>query len=122
MKRNWDMIREILTKVEACTLPTEMVQLSDFPDEKAAEASYHVELLIDAGLIDGQMAKTMGAEINAFFAHRLTWDGHEFLDAIRSDTVWNRTKKIFADKGISMTIDLVKEAAVSIAAALLKAG
>ena len=122
MKRNWDMIREILTKVEACTLPTDTVQLSDFPDEKAAEASYHVELLINAGLIDGQMVKTLGPGVNAFFADRLTWEGHEFLDVIRSDTVWKKTKKKFADKGISMTIDLVKEVAMSVAAVLLKAG
>ena len=37
MKRNWDTIRELLSKVEECTLPTEMVRLADFPEEKAAE-------------------------------------------------------------------------------------
>ena len=30
MKRNWDTIRELLTKVEACTTPGEMVRLADF--------------------------------------------------------------------------------------------
>jgi len=122
MKRDWDLIREILTKTEECTLNTDAVELSHFPEEQAAAASYHVALLIEAGLIHGQVAKTMGAGVQAFFAQRLTWEGHEFLDAIRSDTVWEKTKKRFADEGISMTIDLVKGAAKGIAAAILSAG
>ena len=87
MKRNWDTIRNLLVKVEECTLPTDMVCLADFPDERAAEISYHMALLIDAGLVDGQMAKTIGPEVKDFFAQKLTWGGHEFLDSIRSYTV-----------------------------------
>ncbi len=121
MKRDWDMIRKILTKVEECTLNTEMVQLSGFPEDMAAAASYHVDLLIEAGLIHGQVVKTMGPGVKEFFAQKLTWEGHEFLDAIRSDSVWNKTKKRFADEGISMTVDLVKGAAMGIAAAILNA-
>lgn len=119
MKRNWDAIRGLLTKVEACTLPTEMVRLSDFPSEQAAEVSYHMALLIDAGLVNGQMIKTIGPDIEDFFAQKLTWEGHEFLDAIRSDTVWQKTKNVFAEQGISMTFDLVKEGAKKVAAVLL---
>jgi hypothetical protein len=121
MKRNWDTIRDLLTKVEACTLPTDMVKLSDFPEEQAAEVSYHMELLIDAGLVNGQMSKSLGPEIKSFFARKLTWEGHEFLDGIRSDTVWEKTKKVFVEQGVSMTFDLVKEGAKSVGSALLNA-
>lgn len=119
MKRNWDIIRELLAKVEECTLPTEMVRLGDFPEERAAEISYHMALLIDAGLVKGQMVRTIGPEVKDFIADKLTWSGHEFLDSIRSDTVWQKTKKLFAEQGISMTFDLVKEGAKQVAAALL---
>jgi len=121
MKRDWDMIREILGKTEECTLNTDAVRLSDFPESDAASASYHVALLIDAGLIDGQVANTMGAGEKDFFAQRLTWEGHEFLDSIRSDTVWKKTKKLFADEGLSMTVDLIKGAAKKIGMAILDA-
>jgi hypothetical protein len=119
MKRNWDTIRELLTKVEECTLPTEMVRLSDFSNERAAEISYHMSLLIDARLVDGQMVKTIGPNVKDFFAQRLTWSGHEFLDAIRSDNVWQKTKNMFAEQGVSMTFELIKEGAKGVAAKLL---
>ncbi len=121
MKRNWDTIRELLAKVEECTLPAEMVRLADFPEERAAEISYHMALLIEAGLVNGQMVNTIGPEVKDFFAHKLTWGGHEFLDSIRSDTVWQKTKKIFAEQGLSMTFDLVKEGAKQVGAAILTA-
>lgn len=119
MKRNWDTIRDLLTKVEACTLPTDMVRLSDFTSEQAAEVSYHMALLIDAGLVKGEMVQTIGPNIKDFFAQKLTWKGHEFLDAIQSDTVWIKTKKAFAEQGISMTFELVKEGAKQVAGAIL---
>ena len=121
MKRNWETIRELLIKVEECTLPTENVRLNQFPKEKAAEVSYHVRLLIDAGLINGSMSQTIGPDVKDFYATGLTWQGHEFLDSIRSNQVWEKTKSTFLEKGIEMTFDLVKSGSTQIAAAILKA-
>lgn len=120
MKRNWETVRELLAKVEECTLPVEMVRLSNFPKERAAEISYHMSLLIEAGLVKGQMVQTTGPEVKDFFGQRLTWEGHEFLDSIRSDSVWSKTKKIFVEQGVSMTFDLVKSVATEAASALIK--
>lgn len=120
MKRNWDTIRELFTKLEDCTLPTDLLQLSNFPSERAAEISYHMELLIEAGLVNGEVARTLGGEPYNFIANRLTWHGHEFLDAIRSDTIWQKTKKVFVSKGVSMTFDLVKSVASELATSVLK--
>ena len=120
MKRDWDTIREILIKFEGLAPDAGPLQLSDFPSEKAYEYSYHVELLLEAGLIHGQMSKMLGRHAQNFLAQRLTWQGHEFLDAIRSDTVWNKTKTSFVKGGLSMTFDLVKEVAKDVAVALLK--
>jgi len=119
MKRNWDTIREVLTHLEEVT-PDRSLQLSNFPSERAAEISYHMELLMEAGLVNGQMSKILGTGPHNFLALRLTWQGHEFLDTIRSDTVWQKTQKSFTGSGISMTFDLVKSVAVDIAASLLK--
>jgi len=121
MKRNWETIRELLAKVEECTLPTEIIRLSDFPIERNAEISYHMNLLIEAGLVKGQMVRTMGPEVKDFLAEKLTWNGHEFLDSIRSDTVWQKTKKAFTEQGISMTFDLVKDGARQVGSALFTA-
>ncbi len=119
MKRNWDTIRELLAKVEDCTLPTDIVQLEHFSEERAAEISYHMALLIEAGLVLGQVINTLGPEVQDFIVERLTWDGHEFLDSIRSDTVWQKTKKMFTEQGLSMSFDLIKEGAKQVASTLL---
>jgi Hypothetical protein (DUF2513) len=120
MKRNWETVRELLTKVEECSLPRDAVRLSAFPTERAAEISYHMELLLEARPVDGQMSRARGGGPYDFLASRLTWNGHEFLDSIRCETVWQKTKKVFAAKGIEMTIDLVKSVATEAASTVLK--
>ena len=120
MKRDWDTIRNILTKLEDNTLPNSTLQLSNFPAEEAEKISYHAELLFEANLVDGEMIKTLGRGAHDFFITRLTWNGHEFLDAINNDTVWEKTKKSFATSGISMTVELVKSIATDTATSLIK--
>ncbi len=120
MKRNWDVIRGILSRLEELPNTDSSLDLSDFPKDQAYEYSYHFELLIEAGLVEGQMAKALGAGPHDFFADRLTWSGHEFLDSIKSDTVWEKTKKTFTSKGIDMTFDLVKKVASEISVALIR--
>ena len=34
---------------------------------------------------------------------RLTWQGHEFLDAARNEDRWNQAKKTISEKGGSLT-------------------
>jgi hypothetical protein len=121
MKRNWDTIRDILTQLEEFSNEDGSFNLSRFPQDREAEISYHMELLIEAGLVNGQMLEEFGPEPEDFFVNRLTWQGYEFLDAIRNDTVWQKTKKSFLSQGISMTFDLVKSIASDIAASYLKA-
>ncbi len=120
MQRNWDMIREILTRLEKMPDTDSMLQLSDFPLNQASEYSYNMELLIEAGLVEGQIFKALGGGPTRFFVQRLTWHGHEFLDSIRSDTVWDKTKKTFAAKGTDMTLDLVKSVATDIGLSLIR--
>ena len=119
MKRDWDIIREILFKIENLESNAGPLRLNNFPPEKAYDYSLHVEILIEAGLIYGQMSKTIGQHAQNFIAYRLTWQGYEFLDAIRSDNVWHKIKDSFFKGGLSMTYDLVKEAAKIIAIKLL---
>ena len=120
MERNWDKIREILIKLEEMPAEKGNLRLGDFPSDEAYEYSYNIELLMEAGLIHGDMSKTLGKHAGDFMAIRLTWEGHEFLDAIRSDNVWEKTKSSFVKGGLSMTFELVKTVATDIAAAYLK--
>ena len=48
-------------------------------------------------------------------ASSLTWQGHEFLDAIRNDTIWNKTKNVVAERGGAIPFELIKELAIKLA-------
>jgi hypothetical protein len=45
---------------------------------------------------------------------RLTWDGHEFLDSIRDDSVWSAVKKRLAPIGGSVSIGVLRAVAVEV--------
>ena len=122
MKRDWDTVRDLLTRLEALPHTNDHLMLRDFEcaDMDAIfNTSYHMELLLEAGLVKGKMQRVLGRAHLDFIASRLTWEGHEFLDAIRSDTVWNKTKETFAAKGLEMTFDTIKSVAMGLMTATL---
>jgi hypothetical protein len=81
MKRDMDLVRDILVQAE--TFP-----FGDFHDISVAdhaheEVVYHVMLLDEAGLIEAKECSSLdGID---WKAKRLTYEGHEFLDAARSN-------------------------------------
>ncbi len=44
----------------------------------------------------------------------MTWEGHDFLDAIRNDTIWNRVKATVTEKGGGASVEVMKEIAIQI--------
>ncbi|MBV7468339.1 DUF2513 domain-containing protein [Aeromonas sp. sif0611] len=124
MKRDWETIRLIMTKLEDdVSFHKRLLRLSDFNkstlDEQYVIAE-HMRLLIDARLVRGEMDHRLGVNIvTGFTASGLTSTGHEFLDAIRNNTVWDKTKETFKIKGLDMTFDLIKTVAGSVATSLL---
>ncbi|HHQ4567454.1 TPA: DUF2513 domain-containing protein [Aeromonas hydrophila] len=124
MKRDWDLIRLILTKLEEKQLGPYNLSLFHFNAHdriKAHELSYNARLLLEKGLVEGriQPLNLFTSSAPDFFLVRLTWEGHELLDAIRNETVWAKTKETFASKGLDITLDLVKGVATSVATTLL---
>jgi hypothetical protein len=45
---------------------------------------------------------------------RLTWQGHDFLDAARSDTLWENAKKLTLEQTGGLSLDLLKAALLSL--------
>ncbi|MGE6184604.1 DUF2513 domain-containing protein [Aeromonas media] len=122
MRRDWEVVRKMLTKIEAMDSSTGYLSLRDFGADSLEEKyriSGHMKLMMDKGLVEGTINSRLGVQANDFSARALTWEGHEFLDAIRSDSVWTRTKEAFADKGIEMTFELVKSVAIGVTAKML---
>ena len=49
-----------------------------------------------------------------FYVGNLTNDGYDFLDKIRQDTIWNKTKETITKKRLPLIVDVVKEVATGI--------
>lgn len=111
MKRDWDLIREFLLKLEEKGPSDHSLRANALGNDCRAELAHQMEILLDAGLVAGQMSKSIGGPPD-FIATRLTWHGHEFLDAVRSDTIWEKTKTHFVSKGLSLTFDLARSVAI----------
>jgi hypothetical protein len=105
MRRDFDLIREILLQVEENNDPTDCIipEINGYSEE---EVTYHINLLWQAGLVDALNMSTGG--ILSFCAKSLTWEGHEFLDAARNDNAWRKTKKFLGEKMAAVTFDLMK--------------
>jgi hypothetical protein len=69
----------------------------------------HMALCIEAGLVDGVVRKNEIGEPNGCVAIRLTWKGHEFLDAARNDTIWKKALGHIKKAGVQVTLPVLEE-------------
>lgn len=88
MKRDMNLIREILLEIER--YPTREFYQLEIPGRQTDEVVHHLYLLMDAGFIEGQVVSGTDMPI---IVQAMTWAGCEFLDAARSETIWNATMK-----------------------------
>lgn len=110
MKRDMELIRKILLTVEEQYVDTALYDIKvEGYDLKTI--AYHCNILYDAGLISNYKGFYADNELQGFGVSSLTWEGHEFIDKIRDDTVWNKTKAIIREKGIPFVLDTVKQIA-----------
>ena len=114
MKRDMDLIRELLLRLEAypagagdifhITPDSSEIQVEGFDFD---QIDYHLQLIIEVGWVNtgGTSAPMVGV-----FYSGLTWAGHDFLDSIRGQDIWDKTKKGALDAG-GFTVDLLKDLA-----------
>lgn len=121
MKRDMELIRRILLTVEEkyvdIWLRNNEVQI-DGCDMKID--GYHCAILHGAGLLYDYKGQYGNGQLLQFGVGRLTWDSHEFLNKIKSDTVWNKTKDTITAKGIPFVLDAVKEIATAVTTTMIK--
>lgn len=118
MQRNWDVVRKILLKLEAIGDTRTHLQADQVNGYDAELVSHHMQLLDEAGLIRAQCSHGMGAPLECV-ALSMTWRGHEFLDQIRQDTVWNAVKGEARKKGLDLSLDVIVTLAKTIIGAML---
>lgn len=113
MKRDMELIRLLLLKVEG---EEPKPDLSGYTQK---QQGYHLAKLIEAGLVNGEISRDNNGNATGAVPIELTWDGHEFLDAARSDKVWNRALSKVKSEGVGVSIGVLKELLVQVAKGFL---
>lgn len=60
---------------------------------------HHVSLMDEAGLLTTVDITTMSDMTRQAMPMGITWAGHDFIDTMRSQEVWERTKQALKDAG-----------------------
>lgn len=107
MKRDLELVRKMVLAVEEA--PTGYAPQLSFDDYTGAQVGYHAYLLVDAGLAKGHDVSTMGSEGPEAMITSLTWAGHEFAEAARDDTRWQKAMGLVKAKGGSVTLGILTQ-------------
>jgi DNA-binding transcriptional ArsR family regulator len=106
MKRDMDLVRKIMLAVEASERPLDstLIRISGYNPETITE---HMRLLNEAGLIEGISAYSVEHRLK-WIELRLTWNGHDFLDAARNENVWTETVLEVRKKSGAVPFEVLK--------------
>lgn len=116
MKRDWDLLRQLLINVEDERTLFDGLDDGDEllpPDEQRRKADIllgHLELLTNNGYIEGAEVVRALSGFAGYSAGnpRLSMAGHDLLDTMRSATLWENIKTTAKKKGVELSFDAIK--------------
>jgi len=110
MKRDMDLIRAMLLAIESESSGfAPKIEILGYTEE---QIGYHASLLGEAGLAKVVDVTSAGSKGPEAIVTRLTWAGHEFLDAARENQRWNQAKDLISKIGgasIQIWMDVLTE-------------
>ena len=118
MKRDFDLIRDVLLYVEDSygfignnqSAPLADASLYKAMSEKEYpndSVSYNINLMIKAELLEAEYWKTGGNNCRAILG--ITWEGHEYLDSVRDAKIWKKIKEKLVVNSGSVSLTIVKK-------------
>ena len=109
MKRDMDLIRRIALAVADLEYRHVLIDMEE-EGVDAATFGMHAIWMKEAGLITADSREySSWEEPPSVRIPRLTWQGCEFVDAIRDDTLWQKAKVSVLKPGMSFTFDVLKD-------------
>jgi hypothetical protein len=105
MKRDFDLIRKLLLYFEE--KPNDRhVKVPPIEGYSDLQIEYHLRLMYEAGLLRCEVmsSSTTPERVIRVIPFGLTWQGHEFLDASRNETIWKKAIEQVKESGLSLTL------------------
>jgi hypothetical protein len=103
MRRDWELIRNILQELERADASARGVDDTAFTGYPPDVVAYHFHILHQAGLLEAKCVENNEGVLFGW-AERLTWNGHELLDYVRHKNVWERVKREIEAKGLDLSL------------------
>ncbi|MDZ4802572.1 MAG: DUF2513 domain-containing protein [Bryobacteraceae bacterium] len=106
-----DLIRTILLELEALPASADPIRGQNwltmtYDDRSKEDISDHIRLMGEAGFIE---TYKVPSHYGTFWHPvRMTYKGHEYLNSVRSDTVWNKSKELAGKAFGTVTIEGIK--------------
>jgi len=109
MKRDMELIRKIMINIQDGDLSGGVLGYDD------DTVNYHKALLEDKGLIEADVHYSSRGDKppdipDMVMINRMTWEGHDFIDAIKNEDKWNKIKGFLKQAGKDLTIETIKYA------------
>ncbi len=119
MKRDMELVLKILKVLEeredvSMIKDIKDLELSDYDDRVV---HHHLLRMYEAGLIDAEAetSSTTKTRLIRVYPFGLTWQGHEFLDAMKNQSVFSKVKEKLSGKLDDISFVLLKELALKFA-------
>ena len=107
MKRDFDLIRSILRDVEEIA-PNDYLNGFTFDGADQLVIEAHVALLLEAGFLDGKSLPVSSGRV-PYRVTGLTWEGHDFLDSMKDQSIWDKAKKNVLAPAGGVAFSVLKE-------------
>lgn len=114
-----DLVRVILLKIEEEHAGVGLANLEVEGYDRATIA-YHCQLLEEAGLASSCIVRYADDSVFFFSVSGLTWEGADYLDKVRDDSVWAKTKNLAAEKGVPLVVETVKTISSAVVSSLVE--
>ena len=116
MRRNPELVRKLMLAIEQTSQPmTGQAQIDSYPRD---EVAYHMRLIIEAGLAQGSVMEDHSGRNTTVPRNvvivRMTNAGHDFIDSVRGDTVWNAVTEKVKTLGGSFTLNVLQQLALRV--------
>ena len=116
MRRDLELVRQILLAMEAHPhgFAPDAFTIAGYDQDTIG---HHVWLMKQGALVTAVDVTCGGDASPTALPGSITWDGHEFLDAVRNDRVWMKVRTELKDRAITLPFSLIQDLAIKIAKA-----
>ena len=116
MKRDLDLIRDMMLRIEACHPKDGKITSETFKDlcDDEEKVAFHLFLLYDVGFIVAEPVSHSKMRCSDYIVEYLTFIGCDYLDSIRDQSVWNSIKEKLRRIGGNATLDILTDLASSL--------